>query len=116
MSDLKIDVVIDNVSKVVGNAHTEAQKAVVKAVNDTVDRAQLEAPVDTGYLKNSIQADLENISDLEGAVGVGAEYGIYVEFGTRNTPAQPFLIPTAEAVGEEFVKVMKAIFKETRDE
>lgn len=70
-------------------------------------QAKIKAPVDTGFLRNSIQT--EQLGDLMAMVTVGAEYGVYVEFGTSRAPAQPFLLPAFEQVvrllGGEIEKV-----------
>ena len=58
-------------------------------------RAKQAAPVDTGTLRNSIQGSI--IGAHEGEVAVGAEYGIYVEYGTVHQAAQPYLTPAVEA-------------------
>lgn len=46
------------------------------------------APVDTGFLKGSVQGRAE--SSTRGVVTVGAEYGAYVNYGTRYVRSQPF--------------------------
>lgn len=70
--------------------------------------AKVRAPVDTGHLMGSIDSTFPD--ELTGVVTVGAEYGIYVEMGTRHAPAQPFLLPAAEeviaAIGGELKKVI----------
>lgn len=43
------------------------------------------------------------MNDVAYVVGVGAEYGAYVEFGTSKMAAQPYLIPaTQEVMNAEF--------------
>jgi HK97 gp10 family phage protein len=65
-------------------------------------RAIQNAPVDTGFLRNSITVgDIYGGSLQPGAlsaqVGPEAEYGGWVESGTsRNPNPQPYLIPAAE--------------------
>lgn len=64
-----------------------------------VDRAAKQlCPVDTGRLRSSITNQLG--ADAEGlvaVVGTNVEYAPYVELGTRNAPAQAFLLPALEA-------------------
>lgn len=67
-----------------------------KAASETLALAQGRVPVDTGYLKNSLQIFSEGA--LTHGVRAGAEYAIYVEFGTRHMAAQPYLIPAFEVV------------------
>jgi len=63
---------------------------------------------------SGIESFREDLNDLEGdlttdeeyVVGVGAEYGIYLEFGTRKMPPYPFFRPAireARANPDEFV-------------
>lgn len=95
------------------------------------------APVDTGFLRNSIYVRtvdestygaeptkkdsylLEQVEQPEDAqtayIGVGANYGIYVEMGTRFTPARPYFIPAVEAARlgfEEAIAGIEAKLKE----
>jgi len=67
-------------------------------VRETVlEIARGNAPVDTGNLRDSghIEGDMV-VFDAENAIG--GQYAAAVEFGTRYTPAQPFLTPAAEQV------------------
>ena len=50
--------------------------------------------VDTGNLKNSIIASPEN--PLRWIVGVGADYGIHLEYGTSRMAPRPFMLPAFE--------------------
>lgn len=49
------------------------------------------APVDTGVLRSSIQA--VRVGPGHWRVVVGAEYGVFVEYGTRWNRAQPYWNP-----------------------
>lgn len=46
-----------------------------------------EAPVDTGFLRASVSSRFDG---SRGVVTVGAEYGAYVNYGTRYQGANPF--------------------------
>jgi HK97 gp10 family phage protein len=61
--------------------------------------------VDTGNLKNSIQA--RKRGELEWSVDVGAEYGVYLEYGTRAMDERPFMRPAVEQVEQAFVEGCK---------
>ena len=50
-------------------------------------------------------------SDYIAHVGSAVEYAIYVEFGTSRTTAQPFLVPAAEAVRDQFNARWQELFK-----
>lgn len=100
-----------------------ASEAVKKAAFDIQKLAAENAPVDTGFLKSSIYTVTQGASTYgqgvtaggggpdtrlldevaaptsatEAVVAVGANYGAFVELGTKNMAAQPYLIPAAEA-------------------
>lgn len=63
--------------------------------------------VDTGYLKNSITAIREG--RLRWVVAVGAEYGIWLEYGTENMAARPFMLP---AIRETVRRMPSGLLKE----
>lgn len=108
-------------------------KVVRKTAFDIQSDAQSLAPRDTGFLANSIyiktskdstysqveQPTKEDASLLEEVetppddqtayVAVGANYGIYVEYGTVHNPAQPYLTPAIEAGQEALEKAASAI-------
>lgn len=67
-----------------------------KATEDVMGHARALAPVDTGFLKNSIGMAFSD--DLTGVVFVAAEYAPYVELGTRKMAARPYLRPALDAV------------------
>ncbi len=56
------------------------------------------AQVRTGHLRDSIEYDY-NLSTHTLVFVVEAEYGIFVEYGTRNMRAHPYLRPALNAVG-----------------
>jgi HK97 gp10 family phage protein len=69
----------------------ELGKAVLELVLLVEEVAKRHCPVDTGNLRSSITPVIE--SWAAGYVGTNVEYAPYVEYGTRRTPAQPFLEP-----------------------
>lgn len=82
----------------------QADQVVRKTAMDLEARAKVRAPVDTGILRASIQAAA--VGPRHWRVTVGAEYGIYVEMGTRFQRAQPFLEPAADEVWPAFQAAM----------
>jgi HK97 gp10 family phage protein len=100
-----------------------AGRGVADAARDLRDEAAARAPYDTGSLAASIYVATPQGSDYderageaaalnpkvvllpeverpgpgEAVVGVAAEHGLYLEYGTRYMPAQPFLTPAADA-------------------
>ncbi len=106
----------------------QADEIVQKTAQDIAAQAQTNAPVVTGYLKNSIRP--HKIKPLQARVEVGAEYGVYVEFGTGQRGAasnilrppgitystnrvgrraKPYLIPALEAARAPFVAAFKQL-------
>lgn len=98
---------------------------VEQAAQEIVDLAAVNAPELTGFLASSIywvssrkSTYMQGIGTPPGDsfileshptpprgqayVGVAANYGIYVEMGTRNMSAQPYLTPAAEQVKTDF--------------
>lgn len=68
-----------------------AQPIVHELAEDIAEDTRRSAPVDTGRLKASIEADGNRVNIGGGDV----DYAVYVEFGTRNMAAQPFIRPNA---------------------
>lgn len=69
-------------------------RAVKDAADEIVERAKIAAPVDTGFLQDSIEAT--HPEELTSIVTVGAEYGVYVELGTVFRAARPYLGPAVD--------------------
>ena len=89
----------DRVVPVIRRNTTQAQKKAMRL-----------AAVDTGFMKRSITMRLD-ITGLAGYITAGAEYSPYVEFSTRNTPAQPFMRPAAREQAPIFVRDMKNLIR-----
>lgn len=88
---------------------TQIDLAMNKLANDCQARAQQNAPVDTGFLKNSIHT--VKIGDAHYQVVVGAYYGIFVELGTHKMGAQPFLFPAFVTTRKQALVILQAIAK-----
>tara|TARA_Y100000361_G_scaffold95500_1_gene85453 strand:+ start:4249 stop:4674 length:426 start_codon:yes stop_codon:yes gene_type:complete len=50
---------------------------------------------DTGFLVQNISKQL-NRTQFEGKVTSSAQYGVHLEYGTRNMDARPFMFPSLE--------------------
>lgn len=68
-----------------------AGAVVQKTAMDIEATAKGLAPVDTGALMNSIQA--QPTGQLSAIVNTGVDYAIYQEYGTYKMAAQPFMVP-----------------------
>jgi HK97 gp10 family phage protein len=86
----------------------KARMAVLKTAADIEATAKTAAPVDTGNLRSSIQH--RPTGDLSAEVTVGAEYAMYVEFGTSKMGAQPYLLPAVEHAAPVFQSAIRSLF------
>ncbi|MGH0775290.1 HK97-gp10 family putative phage morphogenesis protein [Bacillus mobilis] len=102
------------INAITAKLQTDVKGAVKEAVLKTEAGAKQLTPVDTGYLRNSISSSFSG-GGMEGKVGVGAEYGIYVEYGTRNQHAQPFITPSFVTNKEAFLDDIERIAREVAD-
>jgi len=140
--------IVNNLPKVAAAFRPVLSQVVRKTAMDIVVQAQDNAPVDTGFLKNSLYmvaqgqstyGDVGNPAVKEGKHGlnkidsyvlpeivapgddltayaaVGANYGVYVETGTKHAAAQPFLGPAVEAVRPAFIRALIAIEEKLRE-
>jgi HK97 gp10 family phage protein len=123
------------------NHFDKVSDELIKALGDVVSKTAFDiqalaasnAPVDTGFLKNSVYTVTSKSSNYDGSggekmlsetpvpdndltayVGVGANYGIYLEYGTVHQPAQPYLTPAVESVFPAFEAAIEAIDDKTR--
>lgn len=87
-------------------AQALATVAVGKSAFDMQARAQVAAPVDTGFLQGSISTDHRG---LEAETGPTASYAPFVEGGTSRMAPQPFLFPALDAVTPGFLAAMEQV-------
>jgi HK97 gp10 family phage protein len=85
----------------------EVSRVVRRTAFQIEAQAKVLAPVDTGFMRNSIGTEM--VSQLTAVISVGAEYGAYVEFGTTRMRAQPFLGPAVERNRAAFEAAIKAL-------
>lgn len=107
MTKSSIEIVFNRLPALKGQLRGRASQAVRKTAEDIQAGAASTAPVDTGNLRNSIGMEMQD--DVNAEVAVGAEYGIYVEYGTVHMGAQPYLTPAAEAARPGFIKAMESL-------
>lgn len=99
---------LSNTDSIIKEAETEV-KSLTKEVAYKIERdAKLNAPVDTGYLRNSIQTEFEDGGYIA-RIYSGAEYSLFVEFGSSKQPAHPFLYPAAFKYSIEYQRRLKEI-------
>lgn len=106
---------------------------VRKTAFDLAAQARTSAPVDTGFLANSIYVETSTDTtygsggthgagdsylldpvetpedDYTAYVGVGANYGEYVEYGTRYMAAQPYFQPAVDSAGASLDEALSKV-------
>jgi HK97 gp10 family phage protein len=106
-SDISIELDMDRLLGL--PAEVEANASAILSAHallvETV--AKQKAPVETEFLRESIQANTSE--PLRKVVNVGAEYGIYQEFGTTRMSAQPYFVPAVEFVRPKLVKAWEGL-------
>jgi len=98
-------IVLDRLPELQGQMRQRAGQAIRKAALDIEARAKAIVPVDTGNLKNSIQAQKEK--EFTWIVGTHVEYAPYVEYGTYKMAARPYLGPAAEEVRPQLLAAIE---------
>jgi len=101
----KIEIRYNKLPRMDSRLHDEVANIVSTTALQCEGLAKTKCPVDTGALRNSIQAQPE--SALTWTVAPAQEYAWFVEAGTVNQPAQPYMTPAAEAVRGQFFSRMK---------
>lgn len=96
----------------------QVEAKVIAASRDAVDetneasaaRARAEAPVRTGSLREGIgtRPATEEGAVISGQLVARAKHSLFVELGTVNMPAQPFLRPSADAENPRLVSRIKS--------
>ena len=111
MGDIKIVGMEKLQKKLKKNVNMEDVKRVVRHNGaEMQEKAQRNAPVDTGTLKRSIGLEFTD-GGMSAEVEPTAEYAPYVELGTRFMEAQPYLKPAFDDQKEKFKKDMKKLVK-----
>lgn len=98
-------------AKLTKNMDLSKVKATVKKNGVQLQKtAQKNAPIDTGNLRQKITLEITD-GGKTAEVESTAEYGAYVELGTRFMKAQPYLKPAFEEQKEKFKADMKELVR-----
>jgi HK97 gp10 family phage protein len=89
-------------------AGERASQVVRKSAMEVVAEAKAFAPVDTGFLKGSIGADIDP-DGLGAVVGPTAEYGKWVEWGTSRRAPAAYLGPAFDRAQPDFIAALEQI-------
>jgi len=94
--------------------YTQQEQAVMQAGMVVERDAKINAPVDTGRLRNSIATRLSESSsnNISAEVGTNVQYAKSVEYGTSRMGAQPYLYPALENNKQKILKMLAKAFKE----
>jgi len=94
-------------------ASTIAYEAIDANLDAILADAQSLCPVNTGALRASLQKSIEvSGTYVTGNVYTDMFYAAYVEFGTRYTPAQPYLTPAFEMNSSMLVDDIMTLIQE----
>ncbi len=88
-----------------------ATKTVQMVAEDLVTGMKAAAPVLTGELQRSIGAVDAGHAAMD--IVVGAAHGDDVEFGTSDTPAQPFMRPTLHQGEQSLPRTARVVYRST---
>ena len=107
MFTVEIDIKFNKLLHLPAALLREAEREVRRNAEECRDGAKALAPVDTGKLRDSIDAQQEGPAAW--VVGPHTDYDIYVELGTSKMAAQPYLTPAAEQQRRRFFADMTDI-------
>ena len=89
----------------------ENRDALIRVMHKSVivveGRAKDKCPVDTSRLRNSITHLVELGLRILGKIGTPVDYAPYVELGTVNMAAQPYLIPALKESKKDIINFIK---------
>lgn len=117
MSGSYVVVKLNKMPELSGKLRKRAAVEVGDAAETCAALARSLVAVRSGALSASIHIEKESdlsrkvVADAK-AVSDGSMYGLFVEFGTKNMAAQPFLTPAAEMVKPKFIGEMQSIVAE----
>lgn len=108
--------ILRDLRKAQADVQQEAREVLKEQAKIIRDDARSRCPEDTGTLKRSVRSSVSR-EKLDASVSAGgkvrgkdAYYAQFVEFGTKHSPAQPFLYPAGRAhekeTEEKLVKVL----------
>lgn len=109
MGDIKVVGVEKLQAKLKKNVRLDDVKRIVRQNGaEMQEKAQRNAPVDTGTLKRSIGLDIKD-AGMTSEVQPTADYAPYPEFGTRFMEPQPYMKPAFDEQKEKFKSDMKKL-------
>lgn len=98
-----------SIPRVLVRSQKSCALASAELAEEIADVARQLVPVDTGFLKSQISVEKRGLTEHQ--VIADTNYANFVEFGTRVSPAQPYLGPAADQANAEFGRRMAVTFK-----
>ena len=112
-----VDEVIKTFKAFVSDMDKELAQAVQEAGELVEREAKQNAPKRSGTLANSIKSEV-NVegNTVTASIGSDLDYAPHVEYGTRDTVAQPFLEPALDVNTNEIVeRLQEAVARSIKD-
>lgn len=107
---LQARVVFNRLPDLIASLASEGDRHVEETADAVADDARRNAPVDTGELRDSIHVEG---SGRQTRVVVGADHGIFPEYGTRKMAARPYFWPAVERARQGYLAGWRAILQGT---
>ena len=96
-----------NLARLSGNERRQAQRDGLEAGARIVEtHSKILCPVDTGFLRNSIQVD--EVTPVQSVIAPHTDYAEFVEFGTERQRAQPYMRPALDEHEAEILDAIRA--------
>ncbi len=94
-----------NLARLAGAERRQAQQDGLEAGARIVEtHSKILCPVDTGFLRSSIQVD--SVTPMEAIIAPHTDYAEHVEFGTSRMEAQPYMRPALDEHENEIVQAV----------
>ena len=94
---------------IIKNVKSNSARLSYNFAQTTEARAKQRVHVITGYLKSSIHR--EKVGDSHHRVVVGADYGVYEEYGTRYRPPHPYFRPAVRDAKAQYDRDKMKVFQ-----
>lgn len=111
----RVTVEYGDVNRLVADLHDapakvlrQASTAIRKTALDIEADAKAFAPVDTGFLRNSIGIDIDR-DGLGAAIGPTADYAHFLEWGTSTNAPQAFMGPAFDRRAGDLARTLEQI-------
>jgi hypothetical protein len=99
-------VILDNLDKLPAIIQAAAHQKMEDAATVGLQVAENVVPVDTGFLRSRLDVE---VTDTQIILSDDADYAVFVELGTYKQAAQPFLVPGAQAAGDDLMRNLHGI-------